>query len=186
MMRAMEKPPQRPEGKLIKDALDARPKLSQRGLADRAGLSEGRARQIINGYASVGQGQFVEVVGPAETVARLFQVLDLTPEQASAAGRDDVAEILEGMYSRSATVHVPAATGTITGLEDVPAEDLLEELKRRIISPEGIASTVEFGTPTVIHLPPREAVSEDDLTVEPSAAEPERSGVEGESEEEQP
>lgn len=82
---------QRPEGRLIEQALKTPPKKSVRKLAGEVGLSEGRARQIINGYQSMG-GQIIAIVGPADTVGRLAQAAGVTPEQMRAAGREDAAD----------------------------------------------------------------------------------------------
>jgi transcriptional regulator with XRE-family HTH domain len=88
------KPEPQPEGKLITDARK-RARLSGREAAKRAGISEGRWRQIVNGYMVVTKGVYSPVVGaPADTIARMAQSVDVTPEQLEAAGRADAAEEL--------------------------------------------------------------------------------------------
>lgn len=72
---------------------EMRPSLSARKAADRAGLSEGRWRQIVKGYQSTGGGR-IPVVGPAETVARMAQVVGLSPDELAEAGRPDAADEL--------------------------------------------------------------------------------------------
>lgn len=84
---------QRPEGKLIEDALDSRPKMSRRKLAEAVDLSEGRVRQIVNGYKTEG-GSVIDIVAPADTLARIAEVLELTAGALEGAGRADVAELL--------------------------------------------------------------------------------------------
>lgn len=88
-----EVPEQRPEGLLIAEALK-RAKLSGRAAATAAGLSDGRWRQIVNGYQSVGGGNYFPVIGPPDTIARMAQVVNLTPDDLTKAGRPDAAEEL--------------------------------------------------------------------------------------------
>lgn len=83
---------QRPEGKLLEDAL-RRARKSRRQLADDVELSEGRVRQIINGYKTEG-GSVIPIVAPTDTVGRMAGELDIQPAQMSAAGREDVADYL--------------------------------------------------------------------------------------------
>jgi transcriptional regulator with XRE-family HTH domain len=91
---------ERPEpaewGALITAAL-ARQGLSAREAARRAGLSEGRWRQITSGYQVVSPGVYAEVRGPAGTVARMAAVVGLTPDQLRAAGRPDAADALASL-----------------------------------------------------------------------------------------
>lgn len=87
-------PPQpRPEGALIKTALK-RSRLSARKAATLAGISEGRWRQIMNGYQTVSRGMHIPVVGPDETLAAMADVVDVAPEQLVEAGRPGAAEVL--------------------------------------------------------------------------------------------
>lgn len=80
---------------MIEDARKARiPRLSQRKAAELAGLSEGRWRQIVAGYQSISAGVYATVRGPAETLANMARAVGVTAEQMSAAGRDDVAQML--------------------------------------------------------------------------------------------
>ncbi len=88
------KPDPQPEGKLITEARK-RARLSGREAARRAGISEGRWRQIVNGYMVVTKGVYSPVVGaPAETIARMAQSVDVTPEQLESVGRADAADEL--------------------------------------------------------------------------------------------
>jgi hypothetical protein len=88
-----DRPEQPPEGRLIAMALK-RSKLSGRKAANRAGMSEGRWRQIVSGYQTISQGVYAPVHGPAETVARMAQVVGVTPEELDDADRPDAAEEL--------------------------------------------------------------------------------------------
>jgi hypothetical protein len=83
-----------PWGTLISAAL-AREGLSARAAARRAGLSEGRWRQITGGYQVVSPGVYAPVRGPATTLARMAAVAGVTAEQLRAAGRDDAAGLLD-------------------------------------------------------------------------------------------
>src|SRR5580698_8540041 len=88
-----DRPQAPPWGTLISAAL-AREGLSARAAARRAGLSEGRWRQITGGYQVVSPGIYAPVRGPAATVARMAAVAGLTPAQLRATGRDDAARLL--------------------------------------------------------------------------------------------
>ena len=58
-----EKPTPTPEGKLIQAAIK-RAGLSARKAADRAGISEGRWRQIASGYQVAAKGTYIPWWGP--------------------------------------------------------------------------------------------------------------------------
>lgn len=94
----MTDPVQRPEGALLARLRHppGAPRVSMRAAAKRAAIiSEGRWRQIENGYLSTG-GQRVPVVAPADTLASMVGCLGGTPEQLREVGRDDAADVLEG------------------------------------------------------------------------------------------
>ena len=97
----MEKPQQRPEGKLIGERIKGDPDLSIRKVAERVGLSEARVRQIINGYASAGRGQQVDVLGPSDTVTNIALAAGITPEEMELADRSDVAHSMRVRASES-------------------------------------------------------------------------------------
>lgn len=87
-------------GQLIEDARKAlRPKVSARKAAERAGISEGRWRQITKGYQATAGGR-IPVPGPVETLARMARVVGVSPEQMAAAGRQDVADVLSSSLLR--------------------------------------------------------------------------------------
>lgn len=94
---------QRPEGRLIEHAMKtAKPKLSGRKLAERVGLSEGRIRQILNGYRIEG-GQVIQIIGPADTVARMAEAAGVPAAEMRAAGREDAADEMSPLKSIGVT-----------------------------------------------------------------------------------
>jgi transcriptional regulator with XRE-family HTH domain len=88
-----ERPAPPPWGALLTKAL-GRAKLSAREAARRAGISEGRWRQIAGGYQVVSAGVYAPVRGPAGTLARMAAVTGVTPAQLRRAGRPDAARLL--------------------------------------------------------------------------------------------
>lgn len=94
-----ERPEQPDEGRLIGLA-QKRSSLSARKAAAEAGLSEGRWRQIVSGYQTVSAGVYAPVRGPAETLARMAQVVSVTPEQLEQVGRPDAASELRELNGR--------------------------------------------------------------------------------------
>ena len=88
-----QRPAPPPWGALITKAL-VRAKLSAREAARRAGISEGRWRQIASGYQVVSAGVYAPVHGPAMTLARMAAVVGVTPAQLRKAGRPDAARAL--------------------------------------------------------------------------------------------
>jgi transcriptional regulator with XRE-family HTH domain len=88
-----KRPPPPPWGVLLIKAL-AQAKLSAREAARRAGISEGRWRQIASGYQVVSAGAYAPVHGPARTLARMAAVVGVTPAQLEQAGRPDAAKLL--------------------------------------------------------------------------------------------
>ncbi len=88
-----ERPAPPPWGALI-TAAQASEGISAREAARRAGLSEGRWRQITGGYQVVSPGVYAQVRGPAGTLAKMAAVVGVTPAQLRAAGREDAAKIL--------------------------------------------------------------------------------------------
>jgi transcriptional regulator with XRE-family HTH domain len=80
-------------------------KLSAREAARRAGISEGRWRQIASGYQVVSAGVYAPVRGPAQTLARMAAVVGVTPAQLSRAGRPDAAKALAAGPADAGVVH---------------------------------------------------------------------------------
>lgn len=96
-----ERPEQPPEGTLIK-AAQKRTGKSARKAASEAGISEGRWRQIVDGYQSVSAGVYASVRGPAHTVARMAAAVGLKPTDLENVGRDDVADAMRQAESAKA------------------------------------------------------------------------------------
>ncbi len=94
-----ERPEPPPWGALITAAL-ASEAISAREAARRAGLSEGRWRQITAGYQVVSPGVYAQVRGPAGTLARMAAVVGVTPDELRSAGRDDAATVLAARLNR--------------------------------------------------------------------------------------
>jgi len=94
-----ERPEPAPWGALIAAAL-ARQGISAREAARRAGMSEGRWRQITGGYQVVSPGVYAHVRGPAGTLAKMAAVAGVTPAELRAAGRDDAAQVLQNQRER--------------------------------------------------------------------------------------
>jgi transcriptional regulator with XRE-family HTH domain len=107
-----QRPEPPPWGALITAAL-ATEGISAREAARRAGLSEGRWRQITGGYQVVSPGVYAEVRGPAATLAKMAAVAGVTPAQLRAAGRDDAAKALASQRER----------------RPEPADELLERVR---------------------------------------------------------
>ncbi|KWT61879.1 hypothetical protein ADL21_11405 [Streptomyces albus subsp. albus] len=95
-----DRPEAPPEAALIA-AATRRSGLSVRQAAKQAGISEGWWRQIVKGYQSLSGGGFGPVRGPAETVARMAQVVGVTAEDLVGAHRPDAAEELRRLPSRA-------------------------------------------------------------------------------------
>src|SRR5215469_1981815 len=94
-----ERPEPPPWGLLIGAAL-RRAGLSAREAARRAGLSEGRWRQISGGYQVVSPGIYAHVRGPAATLAKMASAAGVTAAELRAAGRPDAADVLDSQRER--------------------------------------------------------------------------------------
>lgn len=105
-----EVPQQQPEGLLIAEAL-RRSGMSARSAASAAGISDTRWRHIVSGYQPAGQGNYIPVSAPAETLARMAQAVGVTPDQLADAGRGDAAGELLKLRRDTPTRSVPVGTG---------------------------------------------------------------------------
>src|ERR1700683_5862616 len=88
-----ERPSPPPWGVLLTRAL-ADAQLSAREASRRAGISEGRWRQIASGYQVVSPGVYAPVHGPAQTLARMAAVAGGPPAQLTGPGRAEAAKEL--------------------------------------------------------------------------------------------
>lgn len=103
-----DRPEQPPEARLL-EAARKRAKLSGRAAAERAGISEGRWRQIESGYQTVRAGIQVPATAPAETLAQMALAMGLTPDDLAEVGRADAAEELRELG--------PAAPAALDAME---------------------------------------------------------------------
>lgn len=122
----MDKPEQRPEGRLLAEALKLS-KLSARKAATLAEMSDGRWGQIVRGYQTMGNEVYAPVRAPADTLARMAQVVGVTPEQLEEAGRADAADELRALMTPDETAPTEDASG-----EDLVklGRELIEQGKR--------------------------------------------------------
>lgn len=93
-----DEPKPTPEGKLIAQRREAiRPKLSQNRAAKAIGLSGNRWRHIEKGFQTVAAGIKAPVMGPADTLAKMAQLVGVTSDELIAAGRQDAADELAAL-----------------------------------------------------------------------------------------
>lgn len=85
-----------PEAQLIHDRREAPPKMSKRQAADRAGLSEGRWRQLENGGYKR-RGRWSEEIAPPPTLAKMARAVGVTEDELRAIGKDDAAAELAAL-----------------------------------------------------------------------------------------
>jgi hypothetical protein len=103
-----ELPEQRPEGKLLQEAQKASGR-SIRQVAEAAGMSDARWRQIVKGWMRPAPDVVTAVVAPATTLAKMAIVVDVTAEDLRRAGRDDAAAIL-APFAEAAKLSASEAT----------------------------------------------------------------------------
>lgn len=116
-----ELPGQRPEGKLLQDALRADGR-SIRQVAKLAGISDARWRQLVKGSLSVGGEHTTEQVAPPATLARMAYVVGVTPDQLTQVGREDAAALLVKLQqSADSGTSVLPLTSTVDGS---PADEI--------------------------------------------------------------
>lgn len=137
IVRGMENEHQQPWGKVIDEAR-RRAGLSARKAAEQAGISEGRWRQIVNGYQPAGRGQVVTVEGPDDTVARMAQAVGVSPAELRKAGRERAAVVLEGLLQPITAEDAKAVREALTGMLDprlggFTDAELLQEIQTRML-----------------------------------------------------
>lgn len=103
------------------------PRLSMRSAAKKAGLSEGRWRQIENGFSQLGGGNQMPVKAPAETLARMAWVVGAAPSQLNEVGREDAGQALLALIHKPPTQR-PEATQDESG-DSAAEEDEIYELE---------------------------------------------------------
>ncbi|MFF5045594.1 helix-turn-helix domain-containing protein [[Kitasatospora] papulosa] len=111
--------------------------LSARKAARQADLSDARWRQIVSGYQSV-SGSPAPVRAPADTLARMAQVVGVTPTELREAQREDAARELEELQQAEQPSAPMPAGGYAPPLEAVTAimaalsPEAQEEVIRRL------------------------------------------------------
>lgn len=126
-----DRPEAPPEAQLITAALK-RAKMSAREAARRAGLSDARWRQITSGYQAV-SGTRVPVSAPAETLARMAEVVGVTAEQLTEAGRGDAAEELRTLPTSESVGRTPTVEELAARLAELETKfnELMSRDQRR-------------------------------------------------------
>lgn len=97
---------QTPEGELIDNAR-RRSGLSAREAAGAAGISEGRWRHIVKGYQAVTADNRIPAHAPADTLARMAEVVGVSASELEAVGRKDAAESMVVLFGSDE----PASSG---------------------------------------------------------------------------
>lgn len=126
--------PQPPPEAVALDRAVTRSRMSVREAAKRAGVSEGRWRQIVKGYQSAG-GQQIPVTAPKNTLAKMAHAVGMTPDMLRATGRGDAADVLEDLTENSpteATDHGDVDPAD-EALARVMRSDLTEDQQRKLI-----------------------------------------------------
>jgi transcriptional regulator with XRE-family HTH domain len=95
--------------------------ISAREAARRAGISEGRWRQISSGYQVVSPGVYAPVRGPAATLAKMAAVAGVTADELRASGRADAAGALLRQQEAEALLRQQE--------ERLPHEEMLERVR---------------------------------------------------------
>lgn len=144
-------PPAQPrEGALIEAARERRvPRISIRKLAELAGISDARWRQIEKGYSTPRRGYHIPVTAPPETLGRMAHAVDVSAKELREAGRDDAADWFDNALGVGGEPAPLVATRVETGgyeglelaIEGTPPElrafalslalDAIESVKRR-------------------------------------------------------
>lgn len=85
-----------PEAQLIHDRREAPPKMSKRQAADRAGMSEGRWRQLeAGGYLR--RGRWSDEISPPATLAKMARAVGVTEAELRALGKEEAAAELAAL-----------------------------------------------------------------------------------------
>jgi hypothetical protein len=121
--------PEPPPWGVVITAARKRAGLSAREAARRAGISEGRWRQIADGYQVVSPGIYAQVRGPAATVAKMAAVAGVTPAELRAAGREDAGGQLARQQQRS---HGEEMLERVRALDTSQARELLATIAMQL------------------------------------------------------
>jgi transcriptional regulator with XRE-family HTH domain len=121
-----DRPEPSPWGALIAAALRSAG-ISAREAARRAGISEGRWRQISGGYQVVSPGVYARVRGPAATLAKMAAVVGVSPAELRVSGRNDAAEVL--LRQQGAEALLREHEQRKPDEERLPHEEMLERVR---------------------------------------------------------
>lgn len=104
-------------------------------------MSDSRWRQIISGYQTVG-GTHVPVRAPDETLARMAQVVGVTADELTEAGRADAAQALRDLPDTTVQAGSPPPVDAVYAIMASLPPDAQDEVIRRLglqatRSPEG-------------------------------------------------
>ena len=130
-MRRTTRPEPPREAPLI-DAARKRARITVREAARQSRVSEAHWRQIISGYESLGGGQYREVHAKPETLARIAQVVGITPDQLVKVGREDAAQALEEITPDPTPepAYSPPVDAVYAILASLPPEGQAEVVRR--------------------------------------------------------
>jgi transcriptional regulator with XRE-family HTH domain len=148
-------PPPPAEAHLLQTALAAKG-LSQRQAAHAAGISESRWRQIVSGYQAV-SGSKAPVRSPGATLARMAQVVGVTPEQLESAGRADAAGALRDLVAAGSVADPASSAQDFSRVDE--RWHMLEALLRQAgagLSPEEYGTLLDRISLFLSHRPERQ------------------------------
>lgn len=139
----------RPEGELLRHARRRRESpISTRQAAEATPrVSPGWWQQIEKGYRSAGRGQRVEVVAPAETLARMARAVGVTPDELVKADRSDAADALRDMQPAPAVAGDTDEVWERLAALDVSSEDR-DTIARMLTDPDWVEAgrtAIEYG-----------------------------------------
>jgi hypothetical protein len=121
--------------------------MSAREASRRAGISEGRWRQITSGYQVVSPGVYAPVRGPAATLARMAAVAGVSGADLRAAGREDAAGLLDEAPARGADTEL---LDRIRAMDSEQARELLVQIAAQlgitVAGADAAADERQYGT----------------------------------------
>lgn len=107
------------------------PRMSQREAALRAGISSTRWRQLESGKIRV-RGRDYPEIAPPDTLARMAQVVDVSPEELEEVGREDAALVLRRLMNggRDARQVLIDDIQNATGLTAAQKREIMDLINR--------------------------------------------------------
>lgn len=124
--------PEPPREAPLIEAARKQQRLTVRETAKQARISEALWRQIVSGAESLGGGTYREVKAKPETLARIAQVVGVTPEQLVKVGRQDAAAALEEITPEPAPApaYSPPVDAVYAIMAALPPEAQAEVIRR--------------------------------------------------------